>query len=594
MDRSRRQYILVAVTACVLLAVVFAKYYADVQAFKNEFQRLAYADAQAVGDQYANAIKAMYQGLRTIARLPGTRDIDRYGRNLDETTRSSIQEVYNNLYDNIALSEVYIVPVDFEPDLIDPVTGKPSEPIITFDEFIVGKLAEKPRIKGVEVAEVEIYEYRLMKEQLQWLQQNYPTEEHFRALNYPAISGHEVITCDNSMYSAVNADDKDRSGMVYSVPFYGNDGNLKGIVTGVILTHRLQSYLPNENYVLTNSAYQYMITPPTSGPWRNAISQIQNGLPDTNLSYSDVLEIGVIDAEPWQLWVGISNEYFANLPRLSTERRFLVMSLVAVTSLIFTFLILIRSQRQHREDNFKLKLASHAKTEFIWRMSHELRTPLNAIIGYSEILMDEIGDNMSQHHNDCLKIRRAGSHLLHLINDILDIEKIESGRLALSIETFPVAPFMLDIITTVEPLTEKNNNQLMTSGIDEHMRVKADELKLKQILLNLLSNAAKFTKDGRISLDVTTHSKDGRQWVVFTVSDTGIGIAADKIRTIFEEFSQADPEINKNYGGTGLGLTISKRFCELMGGSIQVESVLKKGSTFKVWVPAAEVTNTAG
>jgi len=586
MDRLKRQHLIVLLTGGVLVAAVLIKYYVDIQTFKDEYQNLAHADAQAVGHQYAGAIKAIYQGLRTIARLPGTRNIDRYGKNLDATTRSSIQEVYNNLYDNIALSEVYIVPVDFDPDIMDSHTGKLSEPIITFDEFIVGKLAEKPRVKGTSVEEIEIYEYRLMKQQLQWLKRNFPDEAHINGLNYPAISGHEVITCDNSLYSAILGNDKDRSGMVYSVPFYGPDGKLKGSITGVILSRRLRSYLPNDNYVLTNSAYNYFITPEKPGSWQNSAEYIRNDKPNNTLSYSEVIPLNVLDAQPWRLWVGVSGDYFSNLPRVKAEQRFLVMALIAVGSLIITFLILIRSQQQHRNDNLKLKQASHAKSEFIWRMSHELRTPLNAIIGYSELLMEDVGDRESPVYKDSVKIRHAGQHLLNLISDILDIEKIESGHLAMNFSVFSVEPFVFDLITTVKPLVAKNHNEFITSSIDDKLKLKADEIKLKQVLLNLLSNAAKFTQRGTITLQISTETEDGQRWVVFTVSDTGIGIAADKIRTIFEEFSQADATINKNFGGTGLGLTISKRFCELMGGRIQVKSELQKGSTFTVWIPA--------
>jgi len=570
------------------MGAVISKYRLDIQSFKSEFAQLSFADAQAVSEKYSHGITVMYQGLRTIARLPGTRYIDRYGKNLDENTRLSIQEIYNNLYDNIALSEVYIVPVDFDPEVIDSNTGKPSEPIITFDEFIVGKLAEEPRSKQVTVEEIEIHEYRLMKKQIEWMKLNYPTESHIDGLHYPAISGSEVITCDNSMYSALTPDDRDRSGLVYSVPFYGPDGNLKGIVTGVILTSRLRNYLPNGNYVINNSRYNYMITPSEPGPWQNSINLISDDLPNEDLSFSVVLDMNVIDVTRWHLWAGISGDFFNELPRVKAENNFLLMAIIAVVSLMVTFIILIRSHQVQRETNLKLRFASRAKTEFISRMSHELRTPLNAIIGYSEMLMENIGKKNLQRYDDCMKIRVAGTHLLNLINDILDIEKIEAGQLTLNIETFYVNSFLLELVSTVKPLIAKNNNEFNTTGIHESRLVKADEIKLKQILLNLLSNAAKFTRNGQISLEISDTSENNQQWVVFRVSDTGIGIAPDKLNTIFEEFSQADESINKNYGGTGLGLTISKKFCEMMGGRIFVNSVPGQGSTFTVWIPGDE------
>lgn len=590
--KPKRQYILVFSIGLALIAAVVAKYRLDIQSFRSEFQQLSFADAQAISDKYSHAITTIYQGLRTIARLPGTRNIDRYARNLDENTRHSIQEIYNNLFDNIALSEVYIVPVNFDPDRIDPVTGKPSEPIITFDEFIVGKLGEKIPAENVVVEEIEIHEYRLMKKQIEWMKLNFPTESHIDGLHYPAISGEEVITCDNSMYSPVSPDDRDRSGLVYSVPFYDPQGNLKGIVTGVILTQRLRDYLPNGNYVINNSTYNYMIPPTVAGPWQESIDYIKANLPNDSLGFSVVLDINISDVTQWHLWTGVPDEVFQNLPRIKAENGFLIMALISVISVMVTFLILIRSHQLLRDANFKLQMASRAKTEFIARMSHELRTPLHAIIGYSEMLIEQIGNKNIQQVEDCTKIRVAGSHLLNLIADILDIEKIEAGQLSLKIETFHVNTFLLDIISTAKPLVIKNNNIFNISGINEQRLVQADEIKLKQILLNLLSNAAKFTRDGEISLHITSAVKNNRPWIVFSVSDTGIGIAPNKINVIFEEFTQADDSINRNYGGTGLGLTISKKFCEMMGGKISVTSILGKGSTFTIWLPAGDAERT--
>ena len=586
--KPNQQYILIFGIGLALMAAVVAKYRLDIQSFRSEFQQLSFADAQAVAEKYSHGITTIYQGLRTIARLPGTRNIDRYAKNLDENTRHSIQEIYNNLFDNIALSEVYIVPVDFDPDRIDPNTGKPSEPIITFDEFIVGKLGEEAPAENVVVEEIEIHEYRLMKKQIEWMKQNFPTESHIDGLHYPAISGEEVITCDNSMYSPISPNDSDRSGLVYSVPFYDQHGDLKGIVTGVILTQRLRDYLPNGNYVINNSTYNYIIPPTAEGPWQESMDYIKANLPNDSLGFSVVMDININDVTQWHLWTGVPNEVFQDLPRIKAENGFLIMALISIISVMITFIIVIRSHQLSRDANLKLHMASRAKTEFISRMSHELRTPLNAIIGYSEMLIEQIGDKNIQQVEDCTKIRIAGSHLLTLISDILDIEKIEAGQLSLKIETFYVNTFLLDLLSTAKPLVVKNNNEFKTSGIHESRLVQADEMKLKQILLNLLSNAAKFTKDGEISLHISSAVENNRQWVVFAVSDTGIGIAPDKINLIFEEFAQADDSINSNYGGTGLGLTISKKFCEMMGGKISVTSTLGKGSTFTIWLPAGD------
>ena len=589
--RVHRSYVIVIIIAMSVFAGVVAKYFYDMDALKKEFQHLSRADAQAVGERYSQALATMYQGLRTIARLPGTRNIDRYAKNLKADTRHSIQEIYNNLYDNITLSEVYVVPVEFDPDVIDPNTGKPSEPIITFDEFIVGQVAEIDPDGELPVEEIEIYEYRLMKKQLQWMKENFPTEAHIKDLNYPAISGEEVVTCDNSMFSPLNPNDHDRSGLVYSVPFYGPGGNLRGIISGVILSNRLRAYLPNSNYVINNSTFNFMVSPRQPGPWTNSVELIRKNEADDSLGYSEVLKLNIIDAADWRLWVGISDNEFYDLPRVEAEQSYLAMALIALISITLTVLVVIRSYQEHKDTNRRLKRASKAKSEFLSRMSHELRTPLNAIIGYSELLIEQLMNQDIQQLEDCKKIKHAGKHLLKLVNDVLDVEKIESGQLSLNIETFYVDPMLQSLIATCKPLVARNNNTFEVSGVEKVGAVKADEMKLKQILLNILSNAAKFTRNGQISLDIKNETLDNKLWVVFTISDTGIGISPDNIRTIFEEFAQADSSITINYGGTGLGLTISKRFCELMGGNIKVESVVNSGSSFSVWIPSVKIAD---
>jgi PAS domain S-box-containing protein len=231
--------------------------------------------------------------------------------------------------------------------------------------------------------------------------------------------------------------------------------------------------------------------------------------------------------------------------------------------------------------------ASTAKSHFLASMSHELRTPLNAIIGYSEMLQEEVAElGQTALTPDLEKIHTAGRHLLALINDILDLSKIEAGKTELFFEDFDAHQMLQDVATTVRPLVEKNANRLVVEVTDGLGGMRADLTKVRQVLLNLLSNACKFTRDGTITLAAARErAASGGERIVFRVADSGIGMTEAQMAKLFEAFSQADASTTRHYGGTGLGLAISKRFCQLMGGDITVASEPGRGSTFTVTLP---------
>ena len=240
--------------------------------------------------------------------------------------------------------------------------------------------------------------------------------------------------------------------------------------------------------------------------------------------------------------------------------------------------------------------ANVAKSQFLANMSHELRTPLNAVIGYSEMLKEEAedmgaGETMGP---DLDRIRGAGKHLLSLINDVLDLSKIESGKMELFVEDVDLVSTLDDVVGTVTPMVEASDSRLVTDFDPTIGTIRTDVTKLRQALLNLLSNAAKFTHEGEVRLNVRRSQHDGRGWIEFAVSDTGIGMSPEQIGRLFQAFTQADASTTRKYGGTGLGLAITRRFARMLGGDVTVESREGEGSTFRMSIPAETASQASG
>jgi signal transduction histidine kinase len=236
------------------------------------------------------------------------------------------------------------------------------------------------------------------------------------------------------------------------------------------------------------------------------------------------------------------------------------------------------------EKGRELAEASQHKSQFLANMSHELRTPLNAIIGVSEMLRED-AEAAKQDLEPLDRVLGAGRHLLALINDILDLSKIEAGRMELHLDSFALAPLINDVVKTIEPLAAKNGNQVAVHCDAAIGTMHADQMRLRQALLNLMSNANKFTERGSITINARHGQENGGDWITLAVADTGIGMTPEQMGKLFQEFSQASSSTASKYGGTGLGLVISRRFCQMMGGDITVASEPGHGSTFTIRLP---------
>jgi signal transduction histidine kinase/CheY-like chemotaxis protein len=303
------------------------------------------------------------------------------------------------------------------------------------------------------------------------------------------------------------------------------------------------------------------------------------------------------------------------LPDVSTEAIAIIWqvygtgSLIILGALLVSFFLASRlsdalgqaetSRQEALEARDAAESANRTKSTFLANMSHELRTPMNAILGYSEMLIEEAEQSNAQEFSaDLNKIRGAGKHLLSLINDVLDLSKIEAGKMTLFVEEVDVARLVHDVVATIQPLVSKNANELQVDLGENCGTIRADLTKIRQTLLNLLSNASKFTDRGKITLSVRRVSGDrgdaseappARDRIRFSVTDTGIGMTPEQQGKLFQAFSQTDASTTRKYGGTGLGLAISRRFCQLMGGDISVKSTRGRGSTFTVDLPVEVV-----
>ncbi len=277
------------------------------------------------------------------------------------------------------------------------------------------------------------------------------------------------------------------------------------------------------------------------------------------------------------------------LSRFEMRGRAIVQAVVRDVSERSRMLEALREAKECAEE------ANAAKSIFLANMSHELRTPLNAIIGYGEMLREEAeGAGDKQTAADLNKIHSAAHHLLALIDDILDLSKVETGRMELYPEDADISSLLEEVVDVIRPMIEKNGNRLVLEAAADPGRLWVDAVKLRQCLLNLLSNAAKFTQSGTVTLRVRWLEQGADRWFECAVADTGIGMTPEQLDRIFQPFSQADASIGRSYGGTGLGLTISRHFCEMMGGTVEVASEPGKGSTFTLRLPASTPLPAAG
>ncbi len=348
--RSRTVFAAVVIVGIGLLlcVAVFAKSQRDTAEAQTNFRRAAHADAADAAAKFDDSFRQIYQNLRTIGLLPSVRAIDRYAKNLSDNDNQTIQQIYNNIASNVAVSEVYIVPLDLNGDAIDPVTHKSGAPILSFDQLITnpGGSADADEVADPnKPEEVEIYEYRLLHKQMVWLQEHYPTDKTVSGLDYPMIGGPVVITCDNSEYDK-SRKDADRVGTILSVPFYGPDHRLKGTVSAIIRVNALSRMVSDPDFALVNTTYGVAIPAVTAGQPRRSAAAVAAGRPDPGLLYSEVIGIKTADVRgQWSLWAGRPDSAFLASPAMRAITMFKfggIGFMLILTAMCLAVLVIMR------------------------------------------------------------------------------------------------------------------------------------------------------------------------------------------------------------------------------------------------------------
>lgn len=445
-------YFLIVVICFGAFIALKLKTETDYQNALVRYQTSQQLDAEKAAKSLEQNFRQIYQNLRTISFLDSVKNIERHGENLSEDGRQSIQQIYNNLKSNIAVSEVYIVPVDLDPDKIDPVTQKNQEPILMFDEIVLPgqKKQEKTHEEGGE-EEIEIEEYRLFKEQMSWLKEHYPNNGSINGMEIPLISGKEVITCDNEDYKK-SKNDADRTGIIFSVPFFAPNGTLKGTISAILRNNVIKDLLPSKNAALINQSYHYINYAHEQGQAKLSEEAVQKGAVDSSLFFSQFLKINTMDPfSHWGLWFGEPDTAFLESPdavAVKQFERFGYFTILFLALILFGVLRVIQKNftfLTQKGIEIEQKLAS--RTEEVHQLAEEREKQQHMVELEKRKAQEELADTINREIGRVVEAAAAGDFsqrvsergkegfILNLIVGINKISQTAEGGLQKVIDT---------------------------------------------------------------------------------------------------------------------------------------------------------------
>ena len=591
----------------LLLAISIIFFTARFFIFQNEIKQIKelYIDekqiaANDVASTIHEKLKLSYETLRTISMLPDVRSLKHEGEVLPKSSSYAVQQLYNNIFDNIQLSEIYILSKDFNYKNISPITKRAEAPIVVFDEFITNPNDKKNKVEENtkdKIEEVEIYEYALHVKQLTFLEKQYPNNKAFSRLEVPLISGPEVITCDNTDFTKKDLQENNnapRNGIVLTVPRYDLDGQFNGGISAVIRTKILQSMLPDGSYGLINMQNKNQINKAPTKDWNNSVTYFKKGQTNPNLIFSKIVPIKTMDQSPWVLWVALPDSEFYNSDNYRNAVRHFIMEMIwGILIILSIFLLQKRLAKNENELKSKNALLDAQKEKLkksnllLQVLSHDVSNTLMVIKSGVQLIkkFDTKLDDpvfVTKRKNTLDKTLIAAEIAIGVLDHVKELKAIESGRLSL-----PLQPTSLDNVFEIASILFEDN--LKVKNISLKLENKnPDQLFLchktsfsNSVFNNLISNAIKFSpKDSEIIIRTELHDK---QFKIF-IQDFGIGIPKELSGKLFESNQSISRQGTSGEKGTGFGLSLAKSYVENYGRSLSFTSrtIGQTGTTFEI------------
>ena len=606
--RPARQHLtaaLIVVTSCTALLGVSALIYTsarhDSAAAHDRRRDAAHLAATQLTARINTALDFVYSSVRTISKLPSVRTIDRHATNLSANDRTTIQEIYNNLYSHVHVSEIYITPAEFNPETTDPKTGKPEEPAIMFDDNIVGQtganktgpLTLDPQ-PTVAIPEIEIHEYREIKKQIAAFHGQFGMFGTM-GLNVPAMISREIVTCDNSRYHPAQPNDQDRSGIIYSVPYYSPDGAFRGVISAILLTGVFTDMLGDGAYALYDQSNNYLVTTPAvQRDLAASLPLIKQLKPDPALLYSELLPVIYHDSgAAIFLWSGLPNAVFTTDAEIAAIRRFEYYGylLTGLLGLMLTgayFLYRRQRAQEVKHVQHELKLLAYidkAKSEFLGNISRELRTPIRAVLSQIHISLEHIakGDAGVQKYLGTAQL--AAYRLLRLINDLLDLTELETGQTTMHLAKGDLPKAIADACAALQPSMEQRRVRTELRDNASGQAVQLDQKWITQVITHILTNATRYAlEDSTITINLDRVQHGARSSLRCSIANNGPQIPEAALDSIFDKFVRAGKG-TIDAGSTGLGLAICREIMTRHQGRLWAENIDPAGVVFVLELP---------
>lgn len=574
--------------AILLFAVRFYLHQKEIEQAKN-----AYIDEQNVKSiELANTLndklKSSYETLRTISLLPGVRSIESTNQKLSPDTNGAVQQLYNNIYNNIHVSEIYILPKDFNHDLIDPNTKKLQEPIIVFDELITDSTIKKGDAdkSGVnKLKEIEDFEYAIQKEQLIFFKKNFSINHNSKDFKIPMLSSTEAITCDNTDFTQADLDKNDntkRNGIVFTIPKYDLNNKINGGVSEILRTAIISTYMPKHFFGLVNTFSQVQIINEPTLTWFNSIPYFSKNKINPNLIYSKIIPINTMDIHPWQLWIAIPDDIFYQTTNYKNAMNHyyieIVVALLIILSLFFLQQKIIQKnitlvQNNHDLENQKEKL--ERDNLLLTVLSHDVANTLTIIKSSSQILK-----KLTNRMNESESLVKSNQYLdkqivaaevaIGVLSHVRELKAIEKGKIDLVLEPTSIGEiFQIAQVVSENNLTKKNI-KLILNDQSEGRKFLCHKISFStSVINNLISNAIKFSSENS---EIIVSAKVADNRFIISIKDHGIGIPSSLAKILFEPNKNISRTGTSGEKGTGFGLSLAKNYVEFCGGSLTFET----------------------